>query len=284
MRALLAGEIDVTSAVGQQRVGRLHGRADVVLDSQIGLNLAFLSINNERPPSATARVRQALARAIDRAALVARPARRPRRAGAQPAAAQLWGYTTRTRELFLDRAAARRLLAEAGFPGGFDTTLLVTVTPRPYLPAPRRLAEQLRDDLAQVGVRAVLQDAATWSDYVGRATRGRLRPRRARLAGGHHRPQRLPLRPARLRVDRLHEPQPLPEPGHGRAAQAGPPRAAIQASARAPTARPRRSSRRTCPGCRSTTCPSSPRTGGSSRASPSAPQASLRFDKAWKTR
>jgi ABC-type transport system substrate-binding protein len=172
VRALLSGEVDATSAVAQGHVGRLHGRADVVVESQIGLNLAFLSINNERPPYGDARVRRALARAVDREGLVddllgghGEPAR-------NPLPPQLWGYTTRTRELFLDRPAARRLLAEAGFPSGFDTTLLVTGTPRPYLPAPRRLAERLRADLAEIGVRAVLKDTASWSDYVGRATRG----------------------------------------------------------------------------------------------------------------
>lgn len=172
VRALLAGEIDATSALGQREVQRLHGRAGVVVESQIGLNLAFLSVNNERPPFADARVRRALARAVDREGLVGdvlgghgEPAR-------NPLPPQLWGYTTRTRELVLDRPAARRLLAEAGFATGFDTTLLVTATPRPYLPAPRRVAERLRADLAAIGVRATLQETASWTDYVGRATRG----------------------------------------------------------------------------------------------------------------
>jgi ABC-type transport system substrate-binding protein len=172
VRALLAGEVDFTSAVGQEQVGRLHGRGDVVVESQIGLNLAFLSINNERPPFGDARVRRALARAVDREGLVeallgghGEPAR-------NPLPPQLWGYATRTRELILDRPAARRLLAEAGLAAGIDTTLLVTQTPRPYLPAPRRLAERLRADLAEIGVRAELQETASWSDYVGRATRG----------------------------------------------------------------------------------------------------------------
>jgi ABC-type transport system substrate-binding protein len=172
VRALLAGEIDFSSAVGQELVGRLHGRGDLVVESQIGLNLAFLSINNERPPFGDARVRRALARAVDRGGLVdallgghGEPAR-------NPLPPQLWGYTTRTRELILDRPAARRLLAEAGLPAGIDTTLLVTQTPRPYLPAPRRLAERLRADLAEIGVRAELKETASWSDYIGRATRG----------------------------------------------------------------------------------------------------------------
>jgi peptide/nickel transport system substrate-binding protein len=172
LAALAAGEVDVTSAIGQSRLPRLQGRPDITLDSQTGLNLAFLSVNNERPPLNDRRVRQALARALDRPGLVERllaghgePARNP----LPPA---LFGYGPRTKELILDRPGARRWLAEAGFPAGFETTLLTVDVARPYLPAPLRLAEQIRADLEAVGVRARLQPAANWSDYLERAGRG----------------------------------------------------------------------------------------------------------------
>jgi ABC-type transport system substrate-binding protein len=172
VRALLAGEVDVTSAIGQERVGRLHGRADITLDSQIGLNIAFLSINNERPPFDDARVRQALARAVDREGLVdgvlgghGEPAR-------NPLPPHVWGYSARSRELILDRPNARRLLADEGHPTGFETTLLTVQTTRPYLPAPMRLAERLQAELAEIGVRAKLREAPSWSAYIDQTTRG----------------------------------------------------------------------------------------------------------------
>ena len=162
--ALAAGEIDVTSAVGQDTVGRLRGRAGIALDS--------LCPNNERRPFDDQRVRQALVRAIDRRALVRDglgghgvPARNP----LPPA---MWGYAGRTKELGLDRAAARRLLAQAGWPDGFDTTLMTVDAARPYLPSPLRLAALVRDDLAQVGVRVKLEQARSWKEYLDRVTRG----------------------------------------------------------------------------------------------------------------
>lgn len=172
VRALLAGDVDVTSAVGQERVGRLHDRPEIALDSQIGLNIAFLSINNQRAPFDDPQVRQALARAVDREALVdevlgghGEPAR-------NPLPPHVWGYAARSRELILDRPTARRLLADAGHPGGFETTLLTVRTTRPYLPAPIRLAERLRDELAEIGVRARLREVPTWTDYIDQTTRG----------------------------------------------------------------------------------------------------------------
>jgi peptide/nickel transport system substrate-binding protein len=172
VRALLAGEVDVTSAVGQERVGRLHDRPQIALDSQVGLNIAFLSINNERPPFDDARVRQALARAVDREALVetvlgghGEPAR-------NPLPPQLWGYAARSRELILDRPTARRLLASAGRAGGFETTLLTVQATRPYLPVPVRLAQRLQAELGEIGVRVRLRELPSWADYIDLATRG----------------------------------------------------------------------------------------------------------------
>lgn len=172
VRALLAGDVDVTSAVGQERVGRLHGHAGITLDSQIGLNIAFLSINNERAPFDDRRVRQAMARAVDREALVdgvlgghGEPAR-------NPLPPHLWGYAAGSRELVLDRPLARRLLAEAGWANGFEATLLTVQGTRPYLPAPIRLAERLQAELAEVGVRTRLREVASWSAYVEQITQG----------------------------------------------------------------------------------------------------------------
>jgi len=170
--ALTAGEVDVTTAVGQDTVGRLRGQPGITLDSQTGPNIVFLCPNNGRPPFDDPRVRQPLARAVDRRALVREalgghgvPAR-------NPLPPTLWAYATRTKELVLDRAAARRLLAEAGYADGFDTTLMTVDAARPYLPSPLRLAARVRDDLAQVGVRARLEQARSWKDYLERATKG----------------------------------------------------------------------------------------------------------------
>lgn len=170
--ALLGGAVDVTSAVGQDRMAQLREEADITLDSRIGQNLAFLSLNDERAPFSDRRVRQAIARAIDRDGLVKRILGGHGEPARNPLPPSLFGYGTATKGLPLDREAARRLLDEAGHPGGFETTLLTVDSPRPYMPAPLRLAAHVRDDLAQVGIKARLQRVDTWSDYVARASRG----------------------------------------------------------------------------------------------------------------
>jgi peptide/nickel transport system substrate-binding protein len=170
--ALVAGEVDVTSSVGQARITELRGHPSLTLDSKTGLNLAYLALNNERPPFSDRRVRQAVARAIDRRSLIdanlgghGEPAR-------NPLPPSLLGYAAATKELRLDASAVQRLLADAGLPEGFGATMLAPETPRPYMPSPLPLAAQLRDQLALCLIRAPLQQVTSWPEYVDRLSRG----------------------------------------------------------------------------------------------------------------
>lgn len=170
--ALAAGNADVSSAIGPGPAGRLRAETGVTFDSQTGLNLIFLAMNNERPPFSDARARRALSRAIDRPGLV----REVLAGHAEPAHTALpptlFVHDTRTRELVLDRDSARRLLAAARVPEGFETTLTVSRAPRPYLLEPLRVAARLRDDLARVGVTVRLREVASWTEHVGLTSRG----------------------------------------------------------------------------------------------------------------
>ena len=170
--ALANGDADVTAALGPGRAAELRDGAQVTLDTQVGLNLTFLAVNNQRSPFSDVRVRRALSRAIDRAGLV-----RELLAGhAEPAHAalppMLLPPDTRARELVLDRDAARRLLADARVPAGFEATLTVSRAPRPYLLEPLRAAARVRDDLAQVGLRLRLREVPSWAEHVAITSRG----------------------------------------------------------------------------------------------------------------
>jgi ABC-type transport system substrate-binding protein len=84
----------------------------------------------------------------------------------------LFGHDTRSRELVLERDAARRLLAAARVPEGVEMTLTVSRAPRPYLLDPLRVAARLRDDLAGVGVAVRLREVPTWTEHVHLTSRG----------------------------------------------------------------------------------------------------------------
>jgi oligopeptide transport system substrate-binding protein len=112
-----AGQLHVTWELLPDRIAHYRemtpprARVDPLSDT------SFLRFNTTRPPLNDRRVRQALARAIDRAAIardVLQGSRQPAYALTPPATA---GYTARA-AIPVDFDGARRLLAEAGYPGG----------------------------------------------------------------------------------------------------------------------------------------------------------------------
>ena len=70
----------------------------------------------------------------------------------------MWSYNDddqgRSRTI---RTAAKKLLAEAGFPNGFETDLWAMPVQRPYNPNAKRIAELMQADLAKVGVKAEIK-------------------------------------------------------------------------------------------------------------------------------
>jgi oligopeptide transport system substrate-binding protein len=115
--AFRAGQLHLTSDVPLSKIAAYRRDHPAVLRIDPFLDTAFLRLNVRRAPFTDRRVRQALARAIDRSALVrdvALGGQQPAHCLTPPGTA---GYTARA-AVPDDFAAARRLLVEAGYPGG----------------------------------------------------------------------------------------------------------------------------------------------------------------------
>lgn len=116
-RDFRAGQVHVTYALPVAKIAEYRAREPSLLRIDPFLQTFFLRFNVGRAPLADPRVRRALSLAIDREAIV-----RHVLSGAYPAAHSFTppdcgGYTSRARVGF-DLVLARRLLAEAGHPGG----------------------------------------------------------------------------------------------------------------------------------------------------------------------
>lgn len=115
--AFRAGQLDLTSDVPLSRIAYYRKNQPGLLRIDPFLDTAFLRFNTGRKPFTDPRVRQALARAFDRTALV----RDVALGGQQPAHCLtppgIPGYIPPA-GIPDDFAGARRLLSEAGYPGG----------------------------------------------------------------------------------------------------------------------------------------------------------------------
>ena len=116
-RNFRTGQLHATYDLPPEKIAAYRQSAPANLRIDPFYETFFLRFNTSRPPLDRPAVRLALTQAIDRAALcrsVLRDSRLPAFAYTPPGAA---GYQSRAR-IVEDREHARRLLAEAGFPGG----------------------------------------------------------------------------------------------------------------------------------------------------------------------
>lgn len=154
---LLTGECDVMSYPAASQIAVIQAHNDLSLSVQSGMNVAFLALNTRQPPLNNAKVRQALALAINRSNLlhaVYYNTGEPARSLLPPLS---WGFDPALPPVQSDLAAARKLLKEAGVAKGFEMRLLAPVGSRSYNPDPLKTAQLIRNDLAALGVKVKIQ-------------------------------------------------------------------------------------------------------------------------------
>ncbi|ETA82334.1 ABC transporter substrate-binding protein [Youngiibacter fragilis] len=129
--ALRTGEVDFASGLTGEAVKVIREDANVKLLETPGLHVAYIYFNQVSGPTKDKKVREALIKAVDINELVkgvyqygeAKPAALPLPPGS-------WGYDESlvSQVPTYDPAAAKKLLAEAGYADGFKTTLYISNT------------------------------------------------------------------------------------------------------------------------------------------------------------
>lgn len=122
--------------------------------SQASLQTGYITLNVNMAPFDKLEVRQAVNMAInkDRITQIINGRATPTGQILPPG---MPGYDPNYQGYAYDPAAAKELLAKAGFPDGFETELFVMNTdPNP------RIAQAIQQDLAQIGIKAAIQSLA----------------------------------------------------------------------------------------------------------------------------
>lgn len=183
--ALLAGDVDVIDQVATSDIARLRREQRVQLSEVVGLRIIYLHLDRSRTEGGTPhitsaagqvitpnplndlRVRRALSLGINREAIT-----RQVMEGAAIPAGQFLPPGTYSHVPGLDAPAfqpdeARRLLAEAGFPQGFQLTLH---GPNDRYINDARIIQAIAQMWTRIGVNTRVE-ASPWASYIARASR-----------------------------------------------------------------------------------------------------------------
>lgn len=164
--ALLTGEADVVSGIPMHQRPKILASGKAYLTDQMG-SMNYLGLNTYEKPFNDVRVRQAVNYGVNRQlinqalfqgkAILCRGPISPRTFGADPT---LKPYP-------YDPEKAKKLLAEAGYPNGFEARLAYGT----YMPQIQEQAEAVAADLSKIGIRVKLEPyerAVMWERYKNR--------------------------------------------------------------------------------------------------------------------
>ena len=182
--ALLAGDVEFIDQVPTSDLAKLRGDQRVTLSEATGMRIIFLGLdhmrtdaspfvtdNNGQPiprnPLRDVRVRRALSIAIDRHAIVDRVMEGAATPAGQYLPAGIYSHVPGLEAPRADPEAARRLLAEAGFPQGFRIQLN---GPNDRYINDARIIQAVGQMWTRIGVRTAVE-AQPWSTFIGRAGR-----------------------------------------------------------------------------------------------------------------
>ena len=171
--ALEGGAIDVAENLAPQDLQFVTLHPELKTERVAGFNVSYLAMNMSHPPFDDPRVRRAVGLAIRRDPIVKLVYQGLAVPATGPLSPTMWGHVEAeaTPPAPLE---ARRLLVEAGWaqpagaapgvgPARRRPRLYVMSTPRPYMPAPERVARMIAQDLHDVGleVEIVVNDFTT---------------------------------------------------------------------------------------------------------------------------
>ena len=168
---LKAGECHLVTEPAPQDLQSMKSFGSIQLMEAEGMNIGYLAFNTEKKPFNDVKVRKAIAHALHRDAYIKAIYLDRAVVAKNPIPPTLWSYRRSTTIDVYDPGLAKKLLKEAGYPSGFETTLWTLPVSRPYNPAGKKMGEMMQADLAQVGIKVKLM-TYDWGTYLEKARLG----------------------------------------------------------------------------------------------------------------
>ena len=170
---LSTGSIKVMDGIGPGELDTIKRNNALDYSTTSGLNVCFITMNTQSPPFDNIKVRQAANYAVNKAKIVKLLYQGLAETAINPFPPNIWGYNHDIKGYEYNPEKAKALLKEAGYPNGFETTLLKLPVPRFYNQLPDQTAHLVQANLAAVGIRAKISTFKDWKTYRSMLQKGK---------------------------------------------------------------------------------------------------------------
>ncbi len=149
---LLRNECDVLRSPISSQIPIIENNPNMELTATPAMNVAFIAINTSHSALKDVRVRQALNLAINRQNILDSVYYGTGIKAYTLLPPNSWAYQKDSVKVRFDRNYALALMREAGYEKGLSLTMWVPLEPRVYNPSPRKTAELIQSNLADIGI------------------------------------------------------------------------------------------------------------------------------------
>jgi peptide/nickel transport system substrate-binding protein len=162
---LKAGSIDAMRDFSPQDIPTITADSSLQVIPRPPFNVGYLGVNLSIKPFDNLKIRQAVAMAINKKAIVDTLFAGEAKAASQFLVPGMLGYDDSVTDFYkFDQAAAKKLIADSGVASPITTELWYMPVSRPYYPDPKKVAEAFASDLAAIGIIANLK-SVDWTTY-----------------------------------------------------------------------------------------------------------------------
>jgi peptide/nickel transport system substrate-binding protein len=162
------GGIDIGCRILASDVARLEENPNVIVDQQETYSTNFIGLTTTQPPLDNVLVRKAINYAVDKEAILKVVYQNIGTIGSAPMSPTLFGYNDSLPQYNRDLDKARELLAEAGYPDGFDITISHNEDQ-----TRADICEMVQAQLGEVGINVTIE-SLEWGAFIERIYEGSL--------------------------------------------------------------------------------------------------------------
>ena len=149
---LLRNECDVLRSPLSSQIPTIESHDSIALTAKPAMNVSFVAVNTSHPALGDAQVRKALNYAINRQNILDSVYYGTGSQAYSVLPPSSWAYYGDSMQVRYDRNYAIALLREAGYSKGLTLNMSVPVEPRSYNPSPRKTAELIQANFADIGI------------------------------------------------------------------------------------------------------------------------------------